>query len=137
ETFTPCPRPVDLGRKVPLLAAPPSTGAPSEAPATLTVSPANGRKRPVHNGHSHTWQPTAKGGGIGAHGARPRPVPCPRARRRPAAESRSRGVGPRGDDDRARRDRRGERDPRRLRLLPRVAREDLPRRAPAVRQERA
>ena len=32
-----------------------SPDTPSGAPATMSVSPANGQKRPVHKRHSHTW----------------------------------------------------------------------------------
>ena len=42
--FTRCPRPVDLRRKFPLLALLPSPDTPSGAPATMSVSPANGPK---------------------------------------------------------------------------------------------
>ena len=54
-----------------------------------------------------------------------------------AAEPRGRGVGPRRDAALADRDRRGQRDPRRVRLLPREPREDLPRRARALGEGRA
>ena len=55
----------------------------------------------------------------------------------PAAEPRGRGVRSRRDAALADRDRRGHRDSRRLRLLPRVARDDLSRRARSVGEGRA
>ena len=58
-------------------------------------------------------------------------------RRRPAAESRGRGVGARRDAALAGRRRHRERDPRRVRLLPREPREDLSRGARAVGEGRA
>ena len=60
-----------------------------------------------------------------------------RPRARAAPESRGRGVGSRRDADLVDRDRRGHRDARRVRLLPGVARQDLPRRARPLRQGRA
>ena len=54
ETFTRCPRRCGLRGKFPLLALLPSPGAPSDTPATMVDSPANGQKRPVHKGLSPT-----------------------------------------------------------------------------------
>src|SRR4029078_3100208 len=45
--------PVDLPKKLPLGSGLPSPVAPSGAPASMHVSPANGRKRPVHNRHAN------------------------------------------------------------------------------------
>jgi hypothetical protein len=45
--------PVDLPKKLPLGAELPSPAAPSGAPARMRDSPANGRKRPVHNRHAN------------------------------------------------------------------------------------
>ena len=45
---TPFPRPVELREKFPLAPLELSTGAPSDTPATMSDSPANGAKRHVH-----------------------------------------------------------------------------------------
>ena len=86
-----------------------------------------------------TITPLQRSGGwrlIGCDGSGPSGRRCSAAALLPP-EPRRRGVGARRDDALGVGDRGCEQLPRRRRLLPRVAREDLPRRAPAVRQERA
>ncbi len=100
----------------------------------MVDSPANGKKRHVHNGPFTTWRQGRFHAGIRTHGfAGSGRFVGPQVAKSTEAEE----VGPRRDDDLPGRDRGRQRDPRRGRLLPRVAREGLPRLARAVREGRA
>ena len=107
-------------RNLPLLAAVPSTApARTHVLFSLHVAVAGPIRRVFHtlsDGTDRRVDYTPHGTAC--------PSPDPRARHRPgpAAEPRRRGVGPRGDDALPRRDRGGQRDPRRGRLLPREPR---------------
>src|SRR5207247_11252355 len=127
-------RAVELPTNFPLAAVDLSTVAPSDPAAIMVVSPANGLKRHVYIGPFDTWQRARRRVGISRRGPTRVASPLGGLRARPPAESRSRGVRARSDDALAERDRRGQRDRRRRRLLPRVACQDLPSRPCPLRE---